>query len=127
MVRALISFVFQLVSNAFGLIVAAWVLDDVTISGTAFLIAVVIFTVVYAIAQPVLTQWSINLPALRGGVALLATLVGLVVTHLLSDGLSITGTWAWIAATVIVWLVSLLGVLVLPLLFFKKKVAQQRR
>src|SRR5690349_18849196 len=111
MVRGLIGFVVQLVSNALGLIVASWVLDDVTISGTAFLVAVLIFTVVYAIAQPVLTQWSISLPALRGGVALVATLVGLVVTHLLSGGLSISGAWTWIAATVIVWLVSLLGVL----------------
>src|SRR3954465_3767445 len=98
MIRMLIGFVIQLAANALGLIVASWVLDDVTISGTAFLVAVVVFTVVYAIAQPFLTQMSMNVPALRGGVALLATLVGLVVTHLLSDGLSISGTWTWIAA-----------------------------
>jgi putative membrane protein len=126
MVRMLIGFVVQLVANAVGLIVASLVLDDVTISGTAFVVAVVIFTVVYAIAQPVFTMWAVNIPALRGGVALVATLVGLIVTSLVSDGLSISGGVTWIAATVIVWLVSLLGVFVLPLIFLKNK-AEERR
>src|SRR3954451_5019964 len=126
MIRMLIGFVVQLVANALGLIVASWILDDVTISGTAFFVAVLIFTVVYAVAQPFFTQMAINTPALRGGVALVATLVGLIVTTLVSDGLSIDGGVTWIAATVIVWLVSLLGVFVLPLLFLKKKVEQRR-
>jgi putative membrane protein len=126
MVRMLIRFVFQLVANALGLIVASLVLDDVTISGTAFLVAVVIFTIVYAIAQPVFTVWAVNMPALRGGVALVATLVGLIVTSLVSDGLSINGGVTWILATVIVWIVSLLGVFVLPMIFLKKKVEERR-
>jgi hypothetical protein len=71
-------------------------------------------------------MWAVNIPALRGGVALVATLVGLIITSLVSDGLSIDGTVTWIAATVIVWLVSLLGVFVLPLIFLKKK-AEERR
>ena len=91
MIRMLIGFVIQLVSNALGLIIASWVLDDVTISGSAFLVAVVIFTVVYAVAQPFFTQMAMGTPALRGGVALVATLVGLIVTSLVSDGLSIEG------------------------------------
>ena len=123
----LIGFVIQLVSNALGLIIASWVLDDVTISGSAFVVAVVIFTVVYAIAQPFFTQMAISAaPALRGGVALVATLVGLIITSLVSDGLSIEGAGTWIAATVIVWIVSLLGVMVLPFLFVKKKVQERR-
>ena len=60
MIRMLIGFVIQLVSNALGLIIASWVLDDVTISGSAFLVAVVIFTVVYAIAQPFFTQMAMG-------------------------------------------------------------------
>ena len=121
MIRLLIGFFIQLVSNALGLIVASWLLDDVTISGSAFLVAVVIFTVVYAIAQPFFTQMAINTPALRGGVALVATLVGLIVTTLVSDGLSIDGGVTWIAATVIVWLVTAIATLVLPVLVLKKK------
>ena len=127
MIRLILGFVIQLVSNALGLIVASQLLDDVTISGTAFLVAVVIFTVVYAIAQPFFTQMALNTaPALRGGVALVATLVGLIVTSLVSDGLSIEGTGTWVAATVIVWLVSLLGVLILPAIFLKKRMEERR-
>lgn len=126
-VRMIISFVIQLVSNALGLIVAAAILDKMEITGTAFLVAVLIFTVVYALAQPFLTQLALSkASALRGGVALVATLIALVVTGLVSDGLHITGTATWIEATVIVWVVALLGVLVLPLIFLKNK-AQDRR
>jgi putative membrane protein len=127
MIRLLIGFFIQLVSNALGLIVASWLLDDVTISGSAFVVAVVIFTAVYAIAQPFFTQMAMSaVPALRGGVALVATLVGLIITSLVSDGLSIEGAGTWVGATVIVWIVSLLGVLVLPFLFIKKKIEAGR-
>jgi putative membrane protein len=127
MIRLLIGFIIQLASNALGLLVAAYVLDEVEVSGTAFVVAVVIFTVVYALAQPFLTQLALSkASALRGGVALVATLVGLIVTSLVSDGLSISGAATWLEATVIVWIVSLLGVLILPALFIKKKVEERR-
>jgi putative membrane protein len=125
MIRLLIGFGIQLLANALGLLVASYVLEDVTVSGSAFVVAVVIFTVVYALAQPFLTQLAISkASALRGGVALVSTLVGLIVTSLVSDGLSIEGTVTWIEATVIVWVVSLLGVLLLPLVLIKKKVGE---
>ena len=105
---------------------ASGILDGVTISGTAFLVAVVIFTVVYAIAQPVFTMWAVNTPALRGGVALVATLVGLIITSLVSDGLSISGAGTWIAATVIVWLAALIATFLLPYLGLKKYLEERR-
>jgi len=127
MIRLLVSFLIQLAANALGLLVADWVLEDVSVSGTAFLVAVLIFTVVYAIAQPFLTQLALSsATALRGATALVATLIGLIVTSLLSDGLSISGGLTWLEATVIVWIVSLLGTLVLPLIFVKKKVEEKR-
>ena len=127
MIRLLVSFVIQLAANALGLLVADWVLEDVKVSGTAFLVAVVIFTVVYAIAQPFLTQLALSkATALRGATALVATLIGLIITSLVSDGLSISGGLTWIEATVIVWIVSLLGTLILPLIFVKKKVEGNR-
>ena len=127
MIRLLIGFVIQLFSNALGLLVAAYVLDEMEVSGTAFVVAVAIFTVVYALAQPFLTQLALSkASALRGGVALVSTLVGLIVTSLVSDGLSISGTATWIEATVIVWIVSLLGVLVLPAIFLKNKVDERK-
>ena len=128
MIRMIVGFVIQLAANALGLIVAAAVLDKVEISGTAFVVAVVIFTVVYAIAQPFFTQMALSkAPALRGGVALIATLVGLILTSLISDGLSISGALTWIEATVIVWIISLIGVWLLPIIFVKKKVEENRR
>ncbi|WP_416955000.1 phage holin family protein [Nocardioides sp. T5] len=128
MIRLLIATGIQLLANAVGLLVAAAVLDDVTVSGTAFLVAVVVFTLVYAIAQPFFTQMALSrVPALRGGVALVATLAGLVVTAALSDGLSISGPTTWLLATVIVWLISLVGVLLLPLVLVKRSVQDRSR
>lgn len=128
MIRLLISFIIQLAANALGLLVADWVLEDVKVTGAAFLFAVLIFTVVYGIAQPFLTQLALSkATALRGATALAATLIGLIITSLVSDGLSISGGLAWVEATVIVWIVSLLGVLILPLIFVKKRVQENRR
>ena len=100
MIRFLLAIVVQLLSNALGLLVAAQVLDDMTLTASAFLIAVVIFTVVYAIAQPFFTQMALSyVPALRGGVALVATLVGLLITTWLTDGLSISGATGRLGVT----------------------------
>jgi putative membrane protein len=128
MIRLLLGFLVQLLSNALGLLVAAWVLEDVTVTTSAFFIAVVIFTIVYALFQPFFLQIAVSkVPALRGGVALVATLAGLIITTLLTDGLSISGGLTWVEATVIVWVVSLLGVLILPVILIKKKAEEKRR
>ena len=58
--------------------------------------------------------------------ALVATLVSLIVTDWVSDGLSIDGTGTWIAATVIVWLASLLAAVILPYLGLKKYLDERR-
>lgn len=128
MIRLLIATGIQILANALGLLVAAYFLDGMGVSGTAFVVAVLIFTGVYAIAQPFFTQMAMTrVPALRGGVALVATLVGLVVTASLSDGLSIDGFSTWFLATLIVWIVSLLGVLLLPLVLVKRAVTDKGR
>jgi putative membrane protein len=125
-IRLLISLGLQLLGNAVGLLVAAGVLDGMTLSATAFLLAVVIFTAVVAIGQPFLTQVSqTHVPALRGSVALVATFIGLLVTSLVSDGLQIDGAGTWVLATLIVWVVALLAAIVLPLIFLKKAVASR--
>ena len=123
MIRLIISAGIKLLANALGLITAAVVLDDVTITGAAFVIAVLIFTVVEVLADPLLTKISLtSVPALRGGVALVTTFLGLVITAAVSDGLSICGTTTWILATPIMWLAALAAALILPLLFVKKAV-----
>ncbi len=127
MVRVLISAVLALAGNAIGLIVAASVLDGMEISGAAFVLAVVIFTVVDVVIQPFLTQMAArSVAALRGATALAATLLSLVVTSLLSDGLQIEGLDTWFWATLIVWLASMLAGVILPLIFLKDKVEDRR-
>lgn len=127
MVRALISAGLKLLANAVGLLVAAAVLDDMSIDGAAFVVAVVIFTVVEIVAQPLITKMALkNAEALMGGTALVTTFVGLVITSLISDGLEITGATTWLLATLIVWLAALLAGIILPALLLKKAVDERR-
>jgi hypothetical protein len=55
-----------------------------------------------------------------GAVALIATLISLILTELISDGFSIDGVGTWIAAAVIVWLAALVAAFILPFLGLKK-------
>ena len=123
MIRLLIRLGIMLLANAVGLIVAAAVLPDMTITGAAFIIAVAIFTFVEVLADPLFTKMSLrSVPALRVGVALVTTLVGLIITTWLSSGLQIHGLSTWLFATVIVWLAALIAGLILPIFLVKKAV-----
>lgn len=127
MVRFLVSTVISILASAVGLIVAASILDDMSINGSAFITAVLVFTVVTALAGPFIAKSAMkNNSALLGAVALVSTLVGLIVTHLVTDGLSITGLTTWILAAVIVWLAGILAALIIPLLLVKMGVQAAR-
>jgi hypothetical protein len=94
---------------------------------TGFLVAVAVFTIAFALLQPFLFSVFRRSPGpVLGGVALIATLVSLIVTELLTDGLSIRGVGTWIAATVIVWLGSVLAAFILPFLGLKKYLEERR-
>jgi putative membrane protein len=126
-IRMLVAAVLYLVANAVGLLVANALLDDVSIDGAAFALAVAIFTVVEVVVQPLVTQVAMRHGrALLGSSALIATLIGLAVTTLVSDGLSISGVVAWVLATVIVWAAALVAGLILPAIFVKKAVTNAR-
>jgi uncharacterized membrane protein YvlD (DUF360 family) len=121
MIRFIVRTFIMLVANAAGLIVASIVLDGVAIDVTSFVIAVVIFTAVLALMQPFLAvQLRRGGSAALGGVSLIATLVALIITDLISDGFSINGVGTWLAAAVIVWAASLLAAFILPYLGLKK-------
>jgi len=126
-IRFLVRTLIALVANAVGLIVAAIVLDDVELDATSFVVAVVIFTAVFVLLQPFL---AVNLrrmgPGMLGAVSPIATLVSLIVTDLLTDGLSISGALTWILAALIVWLVALVATLLLPFLGLKKFLDERR-
>ena len=127
MIRFVVRTLIALVANAIGLIVAAIVLDDVHLDATSFVVAVVIFTVVFALLQPFLAVQLRRMgPGMLGTVSLIATLVSLIVTDLLSDGLSISGVLTWILAALIVWLVALVATLLLPFLGLKKYLDERR-
>jgi putative membrane protein len=128
-IRLIVRTGIALIGNAFGLIVAAAVLDKMTLNASGFVIAVIVFTVVLALIQPFLVtqlrRGGASGGAL-GGVALIATFVSLLVTDLISDGISISGIGTWIAATVIVWAASVLAVFILPYLGLKKYLEERR-
>lgn len=128
MIRLLVRLLIAFVSNAVGLVVAAAVLDGMTLNVTGFVVAVALYTVVFALLQPFLISVLRRSPApVLGGVALIATLASLIVTTLLTDGLSISGAGTWVAATVVVWLVSVLAAFILPYLGLKKYLDDRRR
>jgi uncharacterized membrane protein YvlD (DUF360 family) len=127
MIRLLVRTLVAVAANAVGLVVASLVLDGFSINVASFVVAVVIFTIVFAVLTPFL---AVQLRRLGNGAigatALIATLVSLVITDLVSDGFSISGVGTWIAAAVIVWLAALVAAFVLPFLGLKKYLEDNR-
>ena len=127
MIRLLVSGVIYLVANAIGLLVANALLDDMSIDSSAFVVALLIFTGVEVLVQPLITQIAVkNVNALVGSSALIATLIGLIVTVAVSDGLAISGLVTWVLATVIVWAAALLAGFILRATFVKRAVGEAR-
>ena len=127
MIRILASLVLNILSSAVGLFVASLILSGFSINGLGFAIAVVIFSGIELIVDPLITKVALtSVPALRGGVALVTTFVSLLLTTLVSDGISISGFSTWFLATLIVWLFSLVATLLLPLVIFKKTLKNRK-
>jgi hypothetical protein len=102
-------------SWAIGLLVAAWVVPHVSVSASGFIVAVVLFSV----TQAILSLLILKLPRgyaslLLGGAGLVLTLVALSLASVLTHGLTIGGTPSWIAATIVVWLVTTVGAISVP-------------
>ncbi len=127
MIRFIVRTAIALAANAVGLLVAAALLDGVQLDAGGFIMAVVVFTVVYALMLPFLAnQFRRRDSSAIGGVALIASLVGLIVTDIIADGLSIDGLGAWIGAAVLVWAGALLAAFILPYLGLKKYLEENR-
>jgi Mycobacterial 4 TMS phage holin, superfamily IV len=104
-------------SSAIGLLVAAWLIPGVSVSVWGFIAAVVVFTVAQAILSPlVFRAASRYASAFLGGVGLLSTLIALILASVFTHGLTIRGLGSWILATVVVWLVTALATVALPVL-----------
>ena len=111
----------SLLANALALLVASVLLTGFAINGLAFVVAVFIFTASTTILEPLITKIATqNAPYLLGGIALVTTFVGLLVTTIITDGLSIMGIGTWVMATLITWLATVVGSLILPRFLFKE-------
>lgn len=130
MLRFLATTVLTLLGNALGLIIASWLLEGFNLSVAGFLWSVLFFTIAQLILTPFVLSMSLRyLPALRGGIALVTTLVVLWLTTLFTSGVEIRDLTAWILAPLIIWLTTVLAGVVLPLFLFKKTLsnAKERR
>lgn len=132
MITLLFRTLMYLVSAGLGLIVADLVLEGFQIQWDkwwGFVICIVIF----AILQSVLSPWIAKLadryaPVLMGGIGIFSTLVALIVVVLLPiGGLRITGIGGWMLGAVIVWIITALGSILLPLIFLKREVKERRK
>ena len=122
MIRFLLRTAVFLGSAAIGLLVAAWLVPGVSVRPAGFIVAVVIFAAAQAILSPFfLKMASRYASAFIGGIGLVSTLASLILASVFTHGLSIRGLGSWVAATVVVWLVTALATLLLPMLVIKQK------
>jgi uncharacterized membrane protein YvlD (DUF360 family) len=110
----------ELLGAAIGLILAALLLEDMALDGTAFLIAIVIFVVLSAVLEPLIEKiGDEHLSIVSMFSSLITTFLALLITELVSDGLSITGSMTWLLATLIVWASTALATWILLRMFIK--------
>ncbi len=129
MVRFIMNAVIYLGSAAIGLFVASLVLgDDFKLPIAALLLATVIFAVIQMVLGPFIFKMTHKYAsALTGGVGLVSTWVALLITDLLVEDFQITGGIAtWLAAIVIVWLVTAIATWVLPMFLLKEAVENRK-
>lgn len=121
MIRLLARLILSILSDAIGLAAAAIILEGFTINGVAFIVAVLIFSVSTTVLGPFIAKIAVkNASYLMGGIALITTFVGLVITNLISSGISIQGLSTWFLATFIIWIFAIIGHILLPLIIFRK-------
>ncbi len=119
-IRLVITFCIFLLAAGLGLLIAALVLPGVSINAASFLLDVAIFAVLRSVISPFVIKVTMrNARALVGAAGLIATVVALVLTTIISDGLTINGAQTWVLATLIIWLVSMLAAFLIPFLILK--------
>ena len=118
MKRMLVRAALFLGSGAVALVVAWLILGTgFRLSVLGFVTAVIVFSIAQAAVAPLVDKLARRYAEpLLGGVGLISTFIALWAATLLSGGLGIDGASNWIAATLIVWVVTALAALVAPLL-----------
>ncbi|GAA0993060.1 hypothetical protein [Subtercola frigoramans] len=106
----LIRIAVSLGSACVGLLAAALLITEVTLTWEGFLVTVIVFTVAQSlIVPPVLKATTRNAPAFIGGIGIVATLVSLLIAAVIANGIRISGIRAWILCTLVMWLVTAVG------------------
>lgn len=127
MIRLLARLILSLLADAVGLAATAIILDGFSINGVGFIMAVLIFAVTTTLLGPFIAKLALrHAPYLMGGIALVTTLVGLIITSLVTSGIIIEGLSTWILATLMVWIFAVIGNVLLPLLLFKKTLQKKQ-
>lgn len=120
MIRLAISVVATIIANAVGLLLAATLLEGFRIDAMSFVIVLLVFTGVMVLTGPLVTKIAVtSMPQIRGSIALVTAFFGLKVTEWLMAGFDIGGLSNWLAATLLVWLGSLVAEILLPIYVFK--------
>lgn len=128
MLRHIATATLFLAANAVGLLAAAVLLPDFQITIIGFAVSLLFFSVVGIVLSPFITNLAKKYaPALEGGIALVTTFVGLLLTTLLTNGLSIHGFTTWVVAPLVVWIFVLLAGILLPKILFKKTLAAPKK
>lgn len=131
----MITFLFRallyIVSAGLGLIAADLALDGFQIEWSkwwGFVICILIFALLQSILSPWITKIADRYaPVLLGGIGIVSTLIALIIVVLLPiGGLRIVDAAGWILGSVIVWVVTALGSVLLPMIFLKRRVAEKR-
>ncbi len=127
MIKFLLSIAAFLIANGVGLLIAAALLPGFRIDPLSFIVAVVLFSVAQAVLGPIVRKTAEKkMPQLMGGIALITIFIGLFVTDLIMTGMEIGGIANWLAATLLVWLGSLIASVLLPKYVFKQLNEQKK-
>jgi uncharacterized membrane protein YvlD (DUF360 family) len=128
-IRFIVGLLIYLAAAALGLWIAALLLSGVTLTASGFVLAIIIFAVLQALFLPFIGAMADKRDSLVLGSAagLIATFAALLVTDLISDGLDIKGIGTWIVATLIVWIVGLIAMVLIPFILVKAGVEHARK
>lgn len=119
--KLLLSGAAYLIANGIGLLIAAALLPGFRIDPLAFIVAVLLFSVVQAVVGPIVRKAATKkMPQLLGGIALITIFIGLFVTDLIMPGLEVGGIANWLAATLLIWIGSLIAAILIPKYVFKQ-------
>ncbi len=115
MPRFVLSACAHLIANAVGLTLANILLPGFSISPLGIVIVTLVFTVASMVLLPIIRKVSEKkMPELLGGLSLIVTFAGLLITELLVSDFTIGGIANLLAATLIVWLGSLIAGVLVP-------------